>query len=132
MARRHDIFPQVTDASRDDVFAIAGCNSDDDPCHQAVLRTLGANRLILIHVIPGSGTTIADVELVLASRGKPSTRLNLVLTGTTTERLVDEFTAKSPPLFGGVAKREPDPIANQNPIPSQDPSEPALANQNEK
>ena len=101
VARENGVTPELTDASRDDVFAVAGCNSDDDPCHQAVLRTLGAERLLLIHVVPGSGTTIADVELVMASRGKKTSRLNLALTSSTTARLLEEFIAKSPPLFGG-------------------------------
>ena len=104
IAGENGLKPKVTDASRDDVFAVAGCNSDDDPCHQAVLRTLGAKKLILIHIAPGTGTTTAEVEIVVATRGKAPSKLTLQLAGTTTEALIAEVNAKAPPVFGGLAK----------------------------
>ena len=105
VAIRSGLSPNLTTASRDDVFAVAGCNSDDDPCHQAVLRTLAADKLILLHVTPGAEAT-AEVEIVIASTGKTATRLVVLLNGMTVAALISELEIKAAPAFGRPAGGE--------------------------
>lgn len=121
VARANGLTAEIANATRDDVFTVAGCSDDSDVCHQAVLRTLGAKKLILVHVTPGSGGATADVEIILASWGQPAVKTTLTLIGDTADEVLADLERKAPPAFGGSAKPAPAPTVGP---PGADPTGP--------
>lgn len=117
VAARHGVIARVSDKTRGAVFAGAGCAEDTDACHQAIMRSLGAGKLILVHVTPGSGGAFADVEVVVATLGKPAVKVAIPLMSDKPDALVAELRNKADRAFasGGSAAASGPPGAPGNP-----------------
>jgi hypothetical protein len=118
VAARHGLLAQVSDASREDVLAVAGCTADTDECHQAVMKTLDASTLILVHVTPGSGGATADVEIIVASRGKDPVKVGIPLMSESADALLAELESKADRAFTAGAAGSA-PIEEEPEVPAE-------------
>lgn len=131
VAARHGLAAELSSAPREDVFALAGCTDDTDACHQAVMKNLGARKLILVHVTPGSGGAIADVEIIVATAGKTAVKVGIPLMSETPDALLAElerkaaraFTTGEAPATGPPGGDQPVPDENRDNSGSLDPGE---------
>lgn len=102
VAARHGLVARLADSTREDVFAAAGCTQDTDACHQSVMQRLGADKLILIHVTPGAGGAVVDVEVVVATRGKSPVKVGIPLMSESQDQLLEELRRKAGRAFGST------------------------------
>ena len=118
VATRHGLVPEIAGGTRDEVLASAGCTEDIDACHQKVMESLGARKLILVHITPGAGGATAAVEIVVATRGKAPVRVGIPLMSEDQDGLLAELRRKAPRAFAAETAGDPEVPENNQTIKS--------------